>query len=1268
MFLPPCPLTYMKLPSPPRISHRSLILGISPLLHQRQPIVYQDEDLRLWFSPSKKTPDLHLFSSDPHEELVTLIESGQVHMGCAVRASSLSLPLALCRPDGSCVLQFACVALLEHDAWCPSEDSEWYFASPERRSLLHQTLERWTHYLGIPPETVTKIQETLLWLSKSQQDQLPRRYWFHNTDVHHILRAYRRSVTLWVQPPGEAWSDWLVLDCFSDAATVSSRVTYSQLLNHLAPTRLHGALIQAHFSPWRAPEGLRQHLPRALRGLLTETMPGSNLTQLGYSTTVASIHGHPGVTIISPPRAPSPSLDLIDPTPSSLEEEPLDAKVPSLAASPQDFPQPAPAPYLRTSLLHLPGRPLTLADFPSPSPNYSMSSTPCFPYQRRFPPVEATPPDLTVGPCAPIGIWPSALARKRSSPEWHTALLAFGPTMLTHGYQPLQSTGGPFSVLTALLGTINHGPDTVLLLWKRAEVYVNQHWSTPDCYPTELVNIHTSHSVGSLRKKSLSSIAGLDFSYTPSLLEIFQRLCSTTMHPVMYFILAGAYSGPLQVIDITTSTVTWYQVDNRSSLLKRFPRHPYLTLLDYRGEIGRRSAPRPNPDAFELARHGLPGDADDFRVIFYNVNRLDGFKHAELLAFMSSVSVDCLVLIEARIPKHQARFCLRETRAELGPGAVCLVSSPTATSGSTDGSKAIKVGGNIIILNDRWGPALINFKSDPSGFCVADEILLASAQGRLQIIATYWPFPSSEASPEGMEGRVRRGLSHRLSTYLITSKSSATPLSYIQQWMHRHMTTPGGTEIDHVLHNSLTMTLTQYDTGAAGLWVRPSDHRPDFHAEAEANWVRLEGVPTSCHHAETQLSHLTDISLAASPSRKKWKVRNKYKEHWSPTYAALQAQLVAMIRLQRQLGVPPLHKHQPRWYTPLDVQHGISQITHAWESTVRSLTFPNGTPPEVWGTGLTPAEWRTQDVSNLHSLRPAALSTFKLLKSHLHARKRKELSIRVSVYIASREENILVSDMHAGIQSLLNEIPPNTPLEQLNFGNEDYTPRSPEELHTNMTTMFYRHFQSQPTPSPALHNARLSSEERHGHRQPSTPEHIGNCVYGCSWDMKKPLDSVSKPLILLCWQRLGVPLEIAQWLVDFDEAGFTIVRTPFAVERWDLHGLLGVQPFAFNPERGTGQGDIHSPFTWLAVFDVLLTMLEHTPPSEHHFILRKPDGSTYMARDICFLQSFGAMLEGLQRTADLVSTYAINLSIASHKLRAFHFRGLLQPPLEPLYI
>jgi len=59
--------------------------------------------------------------------------------------------------------------------------------------------------------------------------------------------------------------------------------------------------------------------------------------------------------------------------------------------------------------------------------------------------------------------------------------------------------------------------------------------------------------------------------------------------------------------------------------------------------------------------------------------------------------------------------------------------------------------------------------------------------------------------------------------------------------------------------------------------------------------------------------------------------------------------------------------------------------------------------------------------------------------------------------------------------------------------------------------------------------------------------------------------------------------------------GIPLYAPPLALERWDLPRPVGVQPLAFNPEGGTGQRNIHSPFTWLAVFDVLLTMLENTP-------------------------------------------------------------------------
>ena len=122
-FLPPALLLPMKLLLLPRISLPSLTQGtflfyinVNQLSITTGPFVSG--------SPlPRKKPDLHLSFSDPHEELASLIESGQVHMGCAIRASSLSLPLALCRPDGSCGLQFACDTLLESAGWSPSADT-----------------------------------------------------------------------------------------------------------------------------------------------------------------------------------------------------------------------------------------------------------------------------------------------------------------------------------------------------------------------------------------------------------------------------------------------------------------------------------------------------------------------------------------------------------------------------------------------------------------------------------------------------------------------------------------------------------------------------------------------------------------------------------------------------------------------------------------------------------------------------------------------------------------------------------------------------------------------------------------------------------------------------------------------------------------------------------------------------------------------------------------------------------------------------------------
>ena len=105
-----------------------------------------------------------------------------------------------------------------------------------------------------------------------------------------------------------------------------------------------------------------------------------------------------------------------------------------------------------------------------------------------------------------------------------------------------------------------------------------------------------------------------------------------------------------------------------------------------------------------------------------------------------------------------------------------------------------------------------------------------------------------------------------------------------------------------------------------------------------------------------------------------------------------------------------------------------------------------------------------------------------------------------------------------------------------------------------------------------------------------------------SFDIRRAFDSVSKGLIHLGWVRLGVPEDVVRWLQAMDEEALTIVRTPFALEIHNEAGIDGLwkaihegRLAAFMAERGTAQGDVTSPATWMCVFDILLTCSVYEP-------------------------------------------------------------------------
>ena len=165
-------------------------------------------------------------------------------------------------------------------------------------------------------------------------------------------------------------------------------------------------------------------------------------------------------------------------------------------------------------------------------------------------------------------------------------------------------------------------------------------------------------------------------------------------------------------------------------------------------------------------------------------------------------------------------------------------------------------------------------------------------------------------------------------------------------------------------------------------------------------------------------------------------------------------------------------------------------------------------------------------------------------------------------------------------------------------------------------------------------------------------------LFGSSWDMKRAFDSVPKSIIRLAWKRLGVPDDIVNWLVRLDEDSKTVVKSSWAVEQWAAKGYEGLEAAgAFHPETGVGQGDVFSPHTWVAVFDIVLCALDRVDQSDG-FMLTSKEGERYRAPAVCYADdviSVASTLEGLQAQGNVMSlcTIVLGLTLAVDKLRAF---------------
>jgi hypothetical protein len=118
----------------------------------------------------------------------------------------------------------------------------------------------------------------------------------------------------------------------------------------------------------------------------------------------------------------------------------------------------------------------------------------------------------------------------------------------------------------------------------------------------------------------------------------------------------------------------------------------------------------------------------------------------------------------------------------------------------------------------------------------------------------------------------------------------------------------------------------------------------------------------------------------------------------------------------------------------------------------------------------------------------------------------------------------------------------------------------------------------------------------------------------------KAFDSVNKPLMVAAWARLGVPQDIADYLVNMDLGGDTLIKTAHAKSvmgqlKKGQH-LRDVKATGENPRStantvrtfeardGIGQGDSPSANAWIAIYDILLCALDEIGEASYRFQIR----------------------------------------------------------------
>ena len=175
-----------------------------------------------------------------------------------------------------------------------------------------------------------------------------------------------------------------------------------------------------------------------------------------------------------------------------------------------------------------------------------------------------------------------------------------------------------------------------------------------------------------------------------------------------------------------------------------------------------------------------------------------------------------------------------------------------------------------------------------------------------------------------------------------------------------------------------------------------------------------------------------------------------------------------------------------------------------------------------------------------------------------------------------------------------------------------------------------------------------------------TAKEFKSDLYISSWDIKRAYDSVQRRFLLFSWTRVGVPMELAVYLVSMDFDAHMVVQAPIAIatfQRWGYPGLTQCK-MDFTPEQGTAQGGVDSSLIFAAFLDILLCAIQLGKQTSSQFYISDIDGNLQPTEPIAYVDDLictTGSVQGIQEVADIVSAFCIvfHMSLNTLKFRAY---------------